>query len=155
MSRLKPEWRLIRPVDRCVVAVLARIVPAHAVIGKPIALAAQAECELVGRNRMTSRSPSLTTGVRTGERLDRQMHNVGNFDQSGLAIDAIFDWHLLHAEMFSDHWRKGGHRAPLAAAKDRCERGSLLLVGALVEIRGKCPVAIGHWPRRVGYDGDV
>ena len=36
-------------------------------IGKPIALATHAKCELVRRNRMTSRSPSLTTGVRTGD----------------------------------------------------------------------------------------
>ena len=39
---------------------------------------------------MTSRSPTLTTGVQTGERLDRQMHDV-DFNRSGLAIDAELD----------------------------------------------------------------
>ena len=104
---------------------------------------------------MTGRSPSFTTGVRTGERLDRQMHNVGNFDRSGLAIDAIFDRDLLHAEMLSDHWREGCHRAALTAAKDGSERSGLLLVSALIDISGKRPVAVGHWARRVGYDSDV
>jgi len=83
------------------------------------------------------------------------MHNVGDFDRSDFAVNAILDRDLFHAEMLSDQWREGRHRTALTAAKDGCERGGLLLIRALVDVCRKRPVAVGHWARRVGDDCGV
>ena len=37
--------------------------------------------------------------------------------------------------------------------KELKARNLMLLVRALIDISGKRPVAVGHWARRVGYDG--
>ena len=48
---------LVRPADRRVMAVLAGIVPAHAVVGEGAALGAHSERELVRRDRMARPPP--------------------------------------------------------------------------------------------------
>src|ERR1700674_5723711 len=89
---------LARPADRRVVAVLAGIVPAHAVVGKSVALGAHGEHQFVGRNGMTGRTPSLAAGMRARQRLDRQMHDAGNLHPPRFAVDAVSDRDLLQAE---------------------------------------------------------
>src|SRR5476651_2050181 len=80
---------LVRPTNRRVMAVLARIVPAHAVVGKGAALDAHSKCELI-RDRMTNRRPDLAAAMHGRQRLHRHMHDAGDFRRAALASDGVF-----------------------------------------------------------------
>ena len=136
-------------------AVLAGIVPAHAVVGKGAALAAHSKRELVRRDRMANRRPNLAAAMHGRQGLYGHMHDAGNFRRAALAADGVFDRHFLHAEMFADQRRKGRHGTTLGAAEDRAERCGLLFIGALIDIGCKRPVAVSHGARRMANDCNV
>src|SRR4029079_1023658 len=141
------DWR--------VMAVLARIVPAHAVVGKGTAFDANSERELVRGYWMAGRHPNLTAWMHGRQRLNRHVHDAGNFCRAAFSRDGVFDRHFLHAEMIADERREGRHGATLGTAKDGAERRSLLLIGALIDIGRQRPVAPSHDARRMADYGNV
>ena len=116
---------LVRPADRRVMAVLPRIVPAHAIIGKGAARIADRESEPVRSHRMTEVCPDLAARVHRRERRHRHLHNTGDLDRSALAINGVADRHLLHAELVRDQRHESRHRAALGSGEDSAERGGL------------------------------
>ena len=135
-------------------AVLAGIVPAHAVVGKGATLDAHTKRELI-RDRMTNRRPNLAAAMHGRQRLHRHMHDAGDFRRAALASDGVFDRRFLHAKMLADQRRKGRDRTALGTAEDSAERRGLLFIGALIDVGCKRPVAFSHSARRIANHGDV
>ncbi len=89
------------------------------------------------------------------QRLNRHVHDAGDFRRAALAGDGVFDRRFLHAEMLADQRRKGRHGAALSTAEDSAERCGLFVVGALIDIGRKRPVAVSHGARRMANHGDI
>src|SRR5205807_10413667 len=85
-----PPWGTARlllcvgPVDRGVVAILARVIPAHAVVRPGAVLLANRHCQPGGKG-MGIECPYLVVGVQAWEGMDSQVHNVGNLDGAAFA----------------------------------------------------------------------
>src|SRR5258707_5453415 len=126
-------------------AVLARIVPAHAVVVEGATAATYCKRHLVRRDRMADCRPRLATRVHCRQRLHRHLQDAGDLRRADLAADRVVDRYLLRAEMRSDQGCEGCHRAALGSAEDRAKRRSLLIVGTLVDVGSKRPVALAHW----------
>src|SRR5262249_10207977 len=71
-------YLLVRPANWRVVAVLAGIVPAHAMIVERIALGPYGKRELVRIDRMADRGPDLPAFVHGRQRLYRHFQGIRN-----------------------------------------------------------------------------
>src|SRR5260370_17702836 len=97
------------PVDRCVVPMLARVIPAHAVIRPGHVLVANRQCH-PGRKGMGIERPYLVVGVQAGKGLDSDMHDVRYLDGAALASDVkddLYDFRSAHAQYQrapATHW---------------------------------------------------
>src|SRR5215207_6003602 len=98
-------------------AVLAGIVPAHAVVGEGAALGADSERELVRRDRMARRRPNLAAAMHRRQGLDRHLHDAGDFRRAAFTRDGVFDRHFLHAEMIATKGAKAAMGPPSAPLK--------------------------------------
>src|SRR5690349_16646490 len=110
---------MIGPADRSVMSVLARIVPAHAVIAERVPVRSNSERQFVGADRMTKIRPNLSARMGGRQRIHRHVQDVRNFCRSLLAVDPIRDRHLLHAEVLGYQRRESRHRPAGGAGEDR------------------------------------
>src|ERR1700730_9514081 len=127
-------------------AVLAGIVPTHAVIAERIPGRAYGERQLVGAHRMAGVCPYLAARMRRRQWINRQVQNARDFRRTLLAVDAISDRDLLHSEVLADQRRERRHGPAGSAGKDRAQRLGLLVVGALIDIGAPRPVPVCHGP---------
>src|ERR1700730_1079132 len=127
-------------------AVLAGIVPTHAVIAERIHGRAYGERQLVGAHRMAGVCPYLAARMRRRQWINRQVQNTRDFRRTLLAVDAISDRDLLHSEVLADQRRERRHGPAGSAGKDRAQRLGLLVVGALIDIGGHRPVSSAIGP---------
>src|SRR5262245_4298237 len=109
-SREQRAVLLVRPVNWRVVAVLAGIVPAHAVVVECTALGPYGKRELVRIDRMADRGPYLTALVHARKRLYRHFQDIRNLRRALLTIYLIFDRRLLRTEIIADQWHECRHR---------------------------------------------
>jgi hypothetical protein len=89
------------------------------------------------------------------QRLYRQMHDPGDLGRAVLAVDGVFDRHLLRSEILADQRSECRHGAARRPTEDGAQRRHLLVIGLLVDIGRQRPVALTHGARRMGDDGDV
>jgi hypothetical protein len=61
----KAAGQLVRPVDRCVVPVLTRVIPTHSVVCEGTALATHGKCKFIGCDWMAHSAPDLPARVHT------------------------------------------------------------------------------------------
>src|SRR5262249_57673223 len=87
---------MIGPADRCVMPILAGIIPSHPVIAERAPRCAFSERQLVGTDRVAGTRPHLSARMHGWQRIDRHMQDVRNFSPSLLAINPILTFHLLH-----------------------------------------------------------
>src|SRR5262249_27339387 len=87
---------MIGPADRCVMPILAGIIPSHPVIAERAPRCAYSERQLVGTDRVAGARPHLSARMHGWQRIDRHLQVVRNFSRSLLAINPIGNWQLLH-----------------------------------------------------------
>src|SRR5215475_12031340 len=87
---------MIGTADRCVMPILAGIIPSHPVIAERAPRCAYSERQLVGTDRVAGTRPHLSARMHGWQRIDRHMQDVRNFSPSLPAINPIGNWHLLH-----------------------------------------------------------
>src|SRR5205823_6902413 len=96
----------VGPVDRCVVAVLARVIPVHAVVRPGAVLLTNRHCQLGGKG-MGIECPYLVVGVQAWERMDSQVHDVGNLNGAAFALYVKGDRDGFGTEYCGDKRCKG------------------------------------------------
>jgi hypothetical protein len=131
-------------MDWRVVAVLARIIPAHAVVGEGAALAAYRKRQSIRRYWMADCTPNLAGWMKASQRFHRHLHNPGNLYRVVFSIHGVLNRYLLGAEILGDQGREYCHWAACRTAENGAQSLGLLVVGAFVDVRSKCPIALAH-----------
>jgi len=80
-------------------AILAGIIPTHAVIGECIAVRSHGECQLFRVDRMASVRPHLPTGMNGRKWINGQLQDARNFRRTFLAFDTECDWDFFHPKI--------------------------------------------------------
>src|SRR6266568_5424673 len=111
--------RLVRPADRRIEAVLAGIIPAHAMIAERIAGGADCQRHLVGANRMADARPHFPARMHGRQWIDGHVQNTRDFRGPRLAVDPECNWGLAHPQILADQRCERGHRTTGGAAEDR------------------------------------
>src|SRR6516162_363635 len=147
--------RLIRPADLSIVAVLAGIIPTHAVIAKRIPVRSHGEGQFFRVDRMASVRPHLPTGMHGRQWINGQVQDARNFRRSFLAFNPEGDGYLFHPEVLADQGRERRHWPARGTGEDRPQGFSLLVVSALVDIGSNRPVSFCHRSRRLDCERHV
>src|SRR5258706_4657311 len=121
------------PVDRCVVPMLARVIPAHAVIRPGHVLVANRQCHL-GRKGMGIERPYLVVGVQAGKGSDSDMHDVRYLGGAAFACDVKDDWYDFRAE-HGRYQRCLRTQSAASSASEDCHNSPiLLLICSIIEV---------------------
>src|SRR5579859_4408104 len=107
----------VGPVDRRVMAVLARVIPAHTVVGPGAVGVADCHCHAGGKGMGVHR-PQLVFRIKAGEGIDGQVHHAGNLDGTMLALFLKGDRRWLHAQHGGNQGREGRHWTTSRAGED-------------------------------------
>src|SRR5579859_1252545 len=150
MPKTKVAWRgrsAVGPSDPSVVAVLAGIIPAHAVI-RPDAIAISDGQRDGGSEGVRVLRLDFVTGIQRGERLYCHTHHTGYLDGSPLPFDREGDRHRSDAKRVRDERSQLTDRPTVLPKENRLESGALLFIGPFIHIQRDTPVPISHWARR-------
>src|SRR5216683_1984772 len=125
----------VGPVDRCVVSILASIIPAHTVV-RPGALFVTNRHGDAGGKGMRIFRPDLFVRIHAWNRVDRHLHEAGNLNRAMLALFVKSDRYGFHTEHCGDERCKSSYRATNRPREDGLKGLTLLLICSLIEVEG-------------------
>src|SRR6266516_475481 len=128
----------VRPVDWRVVTILARIIPAHAVVRLRAFFVTNCHSDAGGKGMRIFR-PDFFVRIHAWNSVDRHLHEAGNLNRAMLALFVEGDRYGFHTEYRGDERCKSSYRATNRPREDGLKGLTLLLICSLIEVEGHRP----------------
>src|SRR5450755_296346 len=99
----------VGPVDRRVVSILTRVIPAHAVVLPSALFVTNCQSDAGGKGMCIFR-PDLFVRIHAWNSMNRHLHEAGNLDRTVLALFMEGDRHRFHPKYRGDERCKSSYR---------------------------------------------
>src|SRR6266566_6468453 len=136
----------VRPVDWCVVSILAGIIPAHTVVRPRALFVTNCHGDAGGKGMCIFR-PDLFVRIHAWNSVERHLHEAGNLNRAMLALFLEGDGRGFGTKHRRDERRQGCDWTANGPREDGLQGLTLLLICSLIEVEGHGPVAISHRSR--------